>query len=72
VLWVVGAMRPWATCQTRMAPVTMTTTAVRRIDVATVVAEALFSVGELPVAPRARGRAKVQVLSARVGQKEDS
>lgn len=70
--WYRGATRSWATRQTRTAPVTVTTTAMRRRDAATVVAEALFSVGGSPVARWGRVQAKGQVLSVWVSQKGDS
>ena len=67
-----GATTSWATCRTQMTLVETMRTVVQRRDVATVVAEALFSVGESPVAQRGDGRATSQVLSAWPGQREDS
>lgn len=57
-----GATRAWAIYRTQVVPVVTMRAAVRRRDVATVVAEALFSVGESPVAQRGRDRATIQVL----------
>lgn len=67
-----GATRSWAICRTRVIPVEAMKTVVRRRDVAIVVAEVLFSVGESPVAQTGYVRATSQVLSAWAIQREDS
>lgn len=64
-----GATRSWAIYRTQVAT---TRAAVRRRDVATVVAEALFSVEESPVAQRGCDRATSQVMSVWKSQREDS